>query len=127
MKYPFDPALSGNLTPRPFVPVRLEGLEFAVPALVDSGAVGNRFDATIGELAGLDLSLGCAEHVKIGGAMMFGHALDVSLTLGKHSWTAEICFLEGWQVGYQVLGLYGFFDHFNVRFRAASRELLVLP
>ena len=50
MKFDFDAVATGGLVPRPVVPVRLDGLEFAVPALIDSGALANRFDARIGSV-----------------------------------------------------------------------------
>ena len=108
------------------VGIRLAGLPVAVPALVDSGALGNRFGAEVGRAAGLDLSLGPTATVQIGGRRMIGNRLTVGLQLGDHAWTADVLFMEDWTVSYQVLGLRGFFDQFDVRIRASAQRMTIL-
>lgn len=106
---------------QPVVPVRfpdLAGVE--VPALIDSGAVANRFHAQYGEQLGLDLSTGRVDPFDVAGGHYVSHVLPVRITVGRWTWEAPIAFVEDWNHGHGILGLRGFFDQFVVRFDAAN-------
>ena len=126
MRLPFDPVPFLDQVPRPVAQVRVASAPYVVPALIDSGAVGNRFSDAIAIDAGLDLSLGSTTHVTIGGQQYFGHVLEVPLALGTYEWVAPVTFLEGWNHSHHVLGLVGFFDRFDVRIKGSSRQVHVL-
>jgi hypothetical protein len=113
--------LPGKIAERqPVVPVRFPGLAgVEVPALVDSGAIANRFDAQYGEQLGLDLSTGRVEAFDVAAARYMSHVLPVQLTVGRWTWEAPVAFVENWNHGHGILGLRGFFDQFVVRFDAA--------
>lgn len=117
--------MSAGLT-RPVVPVSLEG-GYPVLCLVDSGALRNRFAAEVGEAAGLDLSRGRVDPFQVGSHSLMGHALTVTLAVGKHEWETEVTFAQGWPFSHQILGLYGFFDAHRVRVNAAHLHTQVLP
>lgn len=126
MKLTFDPVPFLDQVPRPVAQIRVAGAPYVVPALIDSGAVGNRFSEAIAVDAGLDVSLGSTTHVTIGGQQHFGHVLEVQLVLGLYEWVAPVAFLEGWTHPYHVLGLVGFFDRFDVRIKGSSRQVHIL-
>lgn len=121
MKFPFGPLPQGSSTLRPLVLVRFEGLDgVEVPALLDSGAVRNRFSAQYAEQLGLDISQGAVEPFKIAGQSHLAHLLTVPLLVGRWRLQTLVGFVQDWPHGHGVLGLQGFFDHFSVRIEAAA-------
>lgn len=120
MRFDFS-SLPNEASKRPFVSVqfaRLPGL--LIPALVDSGATANRFDAEFAELMNIDYSNVPPELIAIGGSRRLCYSIDVQLEVGRWSWTAPVGFVPEWHHSHGILGLYGFFDNFSVRIEGAS-------
>lgn len=112
--------------PRPVVNVAFPGLPgVQVPALVDSGALANRFDAAYADQLGLDLTHARPQTFTIAGRDYFSHVAETVLRVGRWDWLAPVGFVEDWQHGHAVLGLKGFFDEFSVRIEAASSHLML--
>lgn len=120
MRFDFG-ALPGQQASRPVVPVSFPALPgLRVLALLDTGAMGNRFDAELAEEMGLDPSAGSVRRLVLGGSQHMAHVLDVELTVGRWTWTAPVAFAQGWAHRHGVLGLEGFFDRFAVRIEASA-------
>lgn len=100
----------------------MEGLPgIPITCLVDSGALNNRFDAKYAEWAGLDLSdAEEAPRFAVGGRAYEGRIAHVTLRLKDLEWTAPVCFVDGWDNDFQLLGQEGFFRWFKVCFFAAD-------
>lgn len=127
MKFRFSSAeRGGDGALRPFIHgLQLPGLLVPIVGLVDSGAAGNRFDLRLARQAGIDPSRGRLERLQIGGAHRLAYRITIDLRLGRHSWRTPVSFVEDWPVSYQVLGLDGFFDQFDVRFKGAHEQFFV--
>lgn len=135
MRFPFrsipDPVGSGA-RPRPIIDVVVEGLELAPQAcLLDSGATAVRMGAYVAELIGLDLSGAPRTTVAVGGALVAGRmaevALEVSDGSASYQWTAPVWFCELWRPAFGLLGLTGFFDHFEVTLAAYEEWVQLTP
>lgn len=111
-------------TPRPLVEVAVAH-ENAVDlvALCDTGALHNRFAAWVADDIGLDLRDVEPEPIGVGGQHLLARTVTVPLEVGGHGWEAPVSFCEPWPWSYQLLGQEGFFRWFEVRVRAADREL----
>jgi hypothetical protein len=121
-----------GVRPRPIVDVVVEGLELAPQAcLLDSGASAVRMGAYVAELAGLDLTDAPRTTVAVGGALVAGRMMEVVLEVSNGSssyqWTAPVWFCEPWRPAFGLLGLTGFFDHFEVTVAAYEEWLTLKP
>ena len=104
---------------RPIVDVVVEGLDIAPQAcLLDSGATAVRFGAHVAELCGIDLSGAPEARLAVGGNSVKALMAEVQLLVEDEStnygWTAPVWFCEPWIPSFGLLGLTGFFDHFEV-------------
>ncbi len=135
MRFDFQPlpaAGGGDLTPRPIVPVFLEGIE-AVPlgCLVDSGALRTRFARELGDLAGVDLSGAPETRFAVGGVLVTALDARVTLRIGGGedavAWNASVSFCDPWPFGFQLLGLGGFLRHFRITISAYQEWCDVTP
>lgn len=135
MRFPFrqipDPVGTG-VRPRPIVDVVVEGLELAPQAcLLDSGASAVRMGAYVAELAGLDLTDAPRTTIAVGGALVSGRMMEVALEVSdgrsSYQWTAPVWFCEPWRPSFGLLGLTGFFDHFEVTMAAYEEWLTLKP
>ena len=92
-----DPGPDG-VRGRPIVDVVVEGLEIAPQAcLLDSGATAVRFGAYLAELE------------------------------DSYAWTAPVWFCEPWLPAFGLLGLTGFFDHFEVTIASYEEWIELTP
>lgn len=124
-----DPVGTG-VRPRPIVDVVVEGLELAPQAcLLDSGASAVRMGGHVAELAGIDMDNAPRTTIAVGGALVVGRMVEVALEVSdeqsSYQWTAPVWFCEPWRPAFGLLGLTGFFDHFEVTV-AAYEEWLTL-
>jgi hypothetical protein len=135
VRFPFrhipDPA-NRDVRPRPIVDVIVEGLELAPQAcLLDSGASAVRMGMYVAELIGLDLSDAPGTKIAVGGALVEGRmaevALEVSHGRGGYQWEAPVWFCEPWRPAFGLLGLTGFFDHFEVTIAAYDEWVELVP
>ncbi len=121
-----------TIRPRPIVDVVVEGLEIAPQAcLLDSGATAIRFGAHVAELCGVDLSGAPQTKVAVGGALVTAAAAEVTLRIADdkdaYEWTAPVWFCDPWTPSFGLLGLIGFFDHFDVTIRAYQERIELRP
>lgn len=129
MRFPFK-ELPGNSRDylRPAVPVTVEGLARAPQlCLIDSGALHNRFAGWIAETAGIDLSGAEEERLGVGGFITSARVASVQLTLGEVTWECPVWFCDPWPLAFHLLGQEGFFRWFDVRLRAATYEIEIVP
>jgi hypothetical protein len=135
VRFPFReiPDPTGNrIRPRPIVDVVVEGLELAPQAcLLDSGAGAVRMGSYVAELIGLDLGDAPRSTVAVGGALVSARqaevALEVSDGRASHQWVAPVWFCEPWRPAFGLLGLTGFFDHFEVTIAAYEEWVELAP
>jgi hypothetical protein len=118
--------------PRPIVDVTVEGLEIAPQAcLLDSGATAVRFGAYIAELCGVDLSGAQEQQIAVGGALVTARMAEVGLRVADaeeaYEWTAPVWFCEPWVPAFGLLGLTGFFDHFEVTIATYDERIELTP
>ena len=135
MKFPFrsipDP-LGTLVRPRPILDVIVEGLELAPQAcLLDSGATAVRMGAYVAELIGLDLADAPRTSLAVGGTLVTGRMAEVTLAISDgqsaHQWQAPVWFCEPWRPSFGLLGLTGFFDHFEVTLAAYEEWVELRP
>ena len=135
MRFPFKdiPEPGGaSVRPRPIIDVVVEGLEIAPQAcLLDSGASAVRMGGYVAELIGLDLEDAPRTKIALGGAVTVGSLAEVTLAVsdgdGDHRWTAPVWFCEPWLPAFGLLGLTGFFDHFEVTIAAYEERIELTP
>jgi hypothetical protein len=113
------PSGGGEIRARPIVDVVVEGLDLAPQAcLLDSGATAVRMGAHVADLVGLDLSAAPRERIAVGGGVVEGRVVEVSLEVRaqdtSHRWEAPVWFCDPWWPSFGLLGLTGFFDQFVV-------------
>lgn len=126
-----DP-VAAAVRPRPIVDVVVEGLDVAPQAcLIDSGATAVRFGLHVAELCGIDLSSADERQIAVGGALVRARSASVSLRVAdavdSHSWEAPVWFCDPWAPAFGLLGLTGFFDHFEVTIAAYEERLELQP
>jgi hypothetical protein len=129
MKFPFKelPGPSADYL-RPVVPVTVEGMARAPQlCLLDTGALHNRFAAWVAEAAGLDLAGADEERFAVGGFEAIGRRAMVQLALGDVTWEAPVWFCDPWPLAFHLLGQEGFFRWFDVRLRASTYQMDVVP
>jgi hypothetical protein len=117
---------------RPIVDVVVEGLDIAPQAcLLDSGATAVRFGAHVAELCGIDLSGAPETQLAVGGNIVNALMAEVHLFIADDStnygWTAPVCFCEPWIPSFGLLGLTGFFDHFDVTIASYEEWIELRP
>lgn len=113
-----DPGAT-RLRARPIVDVVVDGLDIAPQAcLLDSGATAVRLGGYVADLCGIDLSGAPETHLGVGGTIVKAQMAEVHLFVQDEStdygWTAPVWFCEPWIPSFGLLGLTGFFDHFEV-------------
>jgi hypothetical protein len=135
VRFPFravpDPG-SQAVRPRPIVDVIVEGLDIAPQAcLLDSGAAAVRFGMHVAEICGVDLSGAPEKGLAVGGAFVDARMAEVSLRVADerdaHEWLAPVWFCEPWAPAFGLLGLTGFFDHFEVTIAAYEERIDLDP
>ncbi len=108
--------------------VAIEGMDEAiVPCLVDSGAVHTLLPRWVADLAGIDCADAATRTLSIGGSGTHAQLLATRLTIGEHSWEAEVGFCDPWPRAWGLLGQLAFFRYFVVTFRAADFQLEIEP
>ena len=135
MRFPFrevpDPG-AATVRPRPILDVVIEGLDVAPQAcLLDSGATAVRLGAHVASLCGVDLAGAPTAHLAVGGALVTARMSEVELlvTDGDESyrWSAPVWFCDPWQPAFGLLGLTGFFDHFEVVIASYQERIELTP
>jgi len=117
---------------RPIVDVVVEGLDIAPQAcLLDSGATAVRFGAHLAEICGIALGDAPRARIAVGGRVVTGRMAEVSLRVAddeeSYEWTAPVWFCEPWHPAFGLLGLTGFFDHFEVTIASYDERLALTP
>ena len=99
--------------------------------LLDSGASAVRMGAHVAELIGLDLADAPSTTIAVGGARVEGRLAEVTLALSdgatSHQWTAPVWFCDPWRPAFGLLGLTGFFEHFEVTIAAYEERIELTP
>lgn len=115
--------------PRPTVSINADGplVRLNLLALVDTGALVNRFGRWIADEIGLDLSGLPVERIGLGGYALESVTTTVALTVGDFTWEAPVGFCDPWPFAYQVVGQEGFFRWFIVTVDAAEQTLTIEP
>lgn len=135
MKFTFReiPDLASDaLRPRPILDVVVEGLDVAPQAcLLDSGATAVRFGTHVAELCGVDLTRAPSKQLGVGGAVVTARMAEVGLLLADrdeaYEWSAPVWFCEPWRPAFGLLGLTGFFDHFEVTIASYEERIDLTP
>lgn len=109
----------GPIRARPIVDVVVEGLDIAPQAcLLDSGATAIRLGLHVAELCGVDVSGADQQEIGVGGARVTARMAEVALLVtdgqDTYTWTAPVWFCEPWTPACGLLGMTGFFDHFEI-------------
>ena len=127
MKYKYKPyeSVSGDLLTFPMVNVTLKAgrKEINIDCLVDSGASESLFSFDIADLLGIDLSQATPqEYLGIGNVAIQGYRSKIQMKLtGFDKWIAfKAGFIE--QNEMPLLGHSGFFENFEITFRASQRR-----
>ena len=112
--------------------VVVEGLDIAPQAcLLDSGATAVRFGLDLAEICGIDLAGAPRAQLAVGGARVTGRLAEVSLRVADereaYEWTAPVWFCEPWTPAFGLLGLTGFFDHFDVTISSYEERIAITP
>ncbi len=126
-----DPA-SDAVRPRPIIDVVVEGLDVAPHAcLLDSGATAVRFGAYVAELCGVDLSAAPSKQLGVGGDLVTARMAEVGLLVAddheSYEWSAPAWFCDPWRPAFGLLGLTGFFDHFEVTIASYEGRIELSP
>jgi hypothetical protein len=108
-----------TLRARPIVDVVVEGFDIAPQAcLLDSGATAVRFGTHVADLCGIDLSEAPETQLAVAGSVVNARMAEVHLFVedesANYAWTAPVWFCDPWRPSFGLLGLTGFFDHFEV-------------
>src|SRR4051812_5350719 len=127
MKFPYT--RFPNKIERPIIRIAVEhkGKEIPYFGLLDSGADINLFHAEIAELLGLDLKAGVKQFA---GGIVDGERREYyvhTITLKVGGWThpnVRVGFMPSLSKnGHGLLGQYGFFDLFSVKFDLPRGEI----
>ena len=121
-----------TVRPRPIVDVVVERLEIAPQAcLLDSGATSVRFGIHVAELCAVDLADAPIQRIGVGGVLVTARMAEVSLSVAdrddSHAWSAPVWFCEPWAPAFGLLGLTGFFDHFEVTIATYEERIELTP
>ena len=117
---------------RPIVDIVVEGLDIAPQAcLLDSGSTAIRFGTHVAEICGIDLSEAPRTQLAVGGAVVSALMAEVNLVIeddrDSYAWTAPVWFCDPWMPAFGLLGLTGFFDHFEVTIAAYDEWIELTP
>jgi hypothetical protein len=114
--------------PRPLLDVSIGDVEdIRVRCLVDSGAVNTLLPGWVADVAGIDCTDAPTKPLGVAGSSTMARMVPTALTIGDHSWEAEVGFCDPWPRGWGLLGQLSFFRYFVVTFRTADFELEVEP
>ena len=130
MRFAFE-SLPGSPvdTPRPAITLAADGPfgRANLLALVDTGALFNRFGRWIADEIGIDLAGLPVERIGLGGFSLESVTATVRLTVGDFSWEAPVGFCDPWPFAFHIVGQEGFFRWFTVTIDAADETLTVEP
>ena len=111
----------------PIIPITIEyrSKKIGYEALVDSGADWNIFPSLLGDILGIDVPKGKKDNFGgIGGGSFVAYFHEVTLHIGGWPMKVNCGFSPDIpQSAFGVLGRYGFFDHFMVKFETSKEEL----
>jgi Aspartyl protease len=115
--------------PRPAIEVSLDGPtdRLNLLALVDTGALYNRFGAWVADSLNIDLDGVPVAHIGLGGHTIAARTVIVSLTIGGYTWEAPVSFCDPWPFAFHLLGQEGFLRWFTVMINAADRTVDIHP
>lgn len=114
--------------PRPLVDLRVADMdELRYPCLVDSGAVNTLLQRWLGEAAGVDLGGGLGRRLAVAASAVEASFVTARLSVGGHSWEAEVGFCDPWPYAWGLAGHASFFRYFTVTFRAVDFEFELTP
>lgn len=114
--------------PRPLLDVSVgDADDLRVRCLVDSGAMNTLLPSWVADLAGIDCADAPTKALGVAGSSVKARMVATLLTIGEHSWEAEVGFCDPWPRGWGLLGQISFFRYFVVTFRAADFELEINP
>lgn len=114
--------------PRPVLDVVVGGAdEVLVPCLADTGAINTLLPHWAADLAGIDCTGAPEIRLGVGGSAAVARMVPTLLTVGEHSWEAEVGFCDPWPRSWGLLGQRSFFRYFVVTFRTADFELELTP
>lgn len=124
MRLPFkELPSSGEPFLRPMVDIGLEGHDLRLGALIDTGALHNRFAGWTAETLGLDLNEAEASRFAVGGLVTTALTVPVQLDLGEWTWLAPVSFCDPWPFRFQLLGQDGFLRFFRVLLIASEHRM----
>ena len=87
--------------------------------------------AHVAELCGVDLSDAPQARIAVGGALVTAGMVEVNLLIAddadSYAWTAPVWFCDPWRPSFGLLGLTGFFDHFEVTIGAYEERIDLTP
>lgn len=114
----------------PIIPVHLtaaNGRSIESQAYVDSGAAFSVFQPFEAKALGLDLGQGRTGAVTAGdGRVMRCAMFAIQFRLGSYPFKGEVGFSGDLRIGFNVLGLAGFFDQFEeIVFRHRARRMIL--
>jgi hypothetical protein len=121
-----------TIRPRPIIDVVVGGLTMAPQAcLLDSGATAIRLGEYVAELCGIDLSGAEERQLGVGGGLVRARMAEVELLVAdaadSYAWVAPVWFCDPWTPAFGLLGLTGFFDHFEVTIAAYEERIELTP
>ena len=96
-------------------------------ALVDTGALFNRFGRWVADEVGIDLEGLAVERIGVGGFAVESVTTTVTLTVGGFSWEAPVGFCDPWPFAFHIVGQEGFLRWFTVTIDASDQTLTVEP
>jgi len=114
----------------PVIPLKIHGIGGRIvetSAYLDSGAAFNVFRTSEAIALGFDLSSGRQRSVTAGdGKILNCRVFTLKMELGPYRFNGEIGFSRELRVGFNLLGLNGFFDNFHeVSFRHSDRRVVI--
>ncbi len=129
LKHPFAPLpyLLRHDAPMPVVAMEFSGIPAPIPGLVDSGSRFTIAGAQVAEFLGLDPNDGSPETIASGGVTRHGTIHRVDLRVGEESYEAAVLFVDPWPHDDVVLGIEGFFRHFDVHIDANGQYIDITP
>lgn len=128
MIFPFvELPQSPGCWPRPVLDVVGNMGEILLPCLVDSGAMNTLLPSWVADLSGIDCADAPAKTLGVAGFGTTARMVPTLLTIGDHSWEADVGFCDPWPPGWGLLGQTSFFRYFVVTFRAADFEFEIGP
>lgn len=124
-----DPLNKNKFLYRPIIPLSISNISHSVhfEALIDSGADFSIFPEEIAEK--INISPKNKEKIYfsgIGDIVNEGFIAQVYLTVGKNTVKTKVIFSSALDAS-GVLGQYGFFDKFLVKFDLTGKEIDILP